>query len=397
MVADGIEKPAGNGAQGTGVLVSIRGLRKGFKGTVAVHELDLDILRGEFFTMLGPSGSGKTTTLRLIAGFERPDAGRITLEGQDVARLAPFERDVNTVFQDYALFPHMSVAENIAYGLEAKRLSRDETRSRVGEALRMVQLEALGARRPDQLSGGQRQRVGLARAIVNRPRLLLLDEPLGALDLKLRQEMQVELKHIQETLGITFLYVTHDQEEALSMSDRVAVFNEGRIEQVGPPVEIYERPASEFVAGFVGTSSILLRGGKKLVLRPEKLHLAPTVEPFSGAGWQAEKGRLAEFGLCRAVYPPYRRSRQRRDRRRGRTESGPPCPRRPPRRHRLGRLARGCNLRNDNRVGRKAEKETGDEHQQEGRSTGDRARAGRAAACRCRAGEARFSQGDRAG
>lgn len=275
-------------------LVAIRGLRKEFKGTVAVDDLDLDIRRGEFFTMLGPSGSGKTTTLRLIAGFERPDAGSILLDGADMARRAPFERDVNTVFQDYALFPHMSVAENIAYGLKAKKLPRAEVAERVAEALRMVQLERFGDRRPDQLSGGQRQRVGLARAIVNRPRLLLLDEPLGALDLKLRQDMQVELKQIQESLGITFLYVTHDQEEALSMSDRVAVFNDGRIEQVAPPSEIYERPATDFVAGFVGTSTILARGGRRLVLRPEKLVLSHDPGAFAGDDWQVEKGVMRE-------------------------------------------------------------------------------------------------------
>ena len=273
------------------VLLHIRGLRKSFRGSHAVDGVDLDIRRGEFFTMLGPSGSGKTTTLRLIAGFERPDGGEIRLDGQDVARLAPFERDVNTVFQDYALFPHMTVADNIAYGLEAKRLPRAEIRTRVDEALRVVQLGSLSDRLPQQLSGGQRQRVGLARAIVNRPQLLLLDEPLGALDLKLRQDMQIELKHIQETLGIAFLYVTHDQEEALSMSDRIAVFNNGRIEQVGTPSEVYDCPATEFVAGFVGTSTILPRGGRRLVLRPEKVRLAADATGFD-AGWQVEYGRL---------------------------------------------------------------------------------------------------------
>ncbi|WP_199178664.1 ABC transporter ATP-binding protein [Acidimangrovimonas sediminis] len=288
----GIDDEATGAAEG--VLLSIRGLSKGFKGMQAVKDLDLDIRRGEFFTMLGPSGSGKTTTLRLIAGFERPDAGTITLDGQDLSRRAPFERDVNTVFQDYALFPHMSVAENIAYGLKAKKLPKDEVATRVAEALRMVQLGAQGERRPDQLSGGQRQRVGLARAIVNRPRLLLLDEPLGALDLKLRQDMQMELKQIQESLGITFLYVTHDQEEALSMSDRVAVFNDGRIEQVAAPADLYERPETEFVAGFVGTSSILDRGERRWVLRPEKLHLSHSSGTFTGEGWHSESGVLAE-------------------------------------------------------------------------------------------------------
>lgn len=282
---------AGNAAD---ILLRINGLRKAFRGTVAVEHVDLDIRRGEFFTMLGPSGSGKTTTLRLIAGFERPTAGTILLEGKDVATLAPFERNVNTVFQDYALFPHMTVAENVAYGLKAKRVSKEECRSRVAEALRMVQLSSLGERSPAQLSGGQRQRVGLARAIVNRPGLLLLDEPLGALDLKLRQDMQIELKHIQETVGITFLYVTHDQEEALSMSDRIAVFNNGRIEQVGSPREIYDRPASEFVARFVGTSSIIERDGRRLVLRPEKIRVALSPDDFKDGGWHVESGRLEE-------------------------------------------------------------------------------------------------------
>ena len=207
--------------------------------------------------MLGPSGSGKTTTLRMIAGFELPTAGRILLHGEDVSRRPPFERDVNTVFQDYALFPHMTVAENVAYGLVVKKVPGEERTRRVADALRMVRLEGFDRRKPGQLSGGQRQRVALARALVNRPRVLLLDEPLGALDLKLREEMQIELKAIQQEVGITFIYVTHDQEEALTMSDRLAVFNDGRIEQVGAPAEVYERPATRFVAGFVGTSNLL--------------------------------------------------------------------------------------------------------------------------------------------
>src|SRR5439155_22803380 len=217
------------------------------------------VARGEFFTLLGPSGSGKTTTLRLIAGFELPDAGRVELAGTDVTRRAPYERDVNTVFQDYALFPHMSVAENVGYGLRVKRVPRRDRRRRVEEALEMVRLPGVGRRKPIQLSGGQRQRIALARSIVNRPQVLLLDEPLGALDLKLRQEMQLFLKSLQNDLGITFLYVTHDQEEALTMSDRLAVFNQGRIEQVGTPAEVYEHPASEFVAGFVGVSNVVER------------------------------------------------------------------------------------------------------------------------------------------
>ena len=253
--------------------VGLRGVRRAYGDVVAVAGIDLEILRGEFFTMLGPSGSGKTTTLRLIAGFERPDAGHVELDGVDVTNRAPYERDVNTVFQDYALFPHMTVAENVEYGLRVSKVRKAERSERVEEALRTVRLPDVGRRKPVQLSGGQRQRIALARAIVNRPRVLLLDEPLGALDLKLRQEMQLELKRIQQDVGITFVYVTHDQEEALTMSDRVAVFNDGRIEQVGTPAEIYEHPASEFVAGFVGTSNVLERDGRRFTVRPEKIHM----------------------------------------------------------------------------------------------------------------------------
>jgi putative spermidine/putrescine transport system ATP-binding protein len=255
--------------------VRLIGLRKTYGDVVAIERLSLEIGSGEFFTMLGPSGSGKTTTLRLIAGFEPPDSGAIELHGEDVSRKAPYERPVNTVFQDYALFPHMSVADNVAYGLRVKGVGKAERERRVAEALRMVRLPDVGKRRPLQLSGGQRQRVALARAIVNRPRVLLLDEPLGALDLKLRQEMQIELKSIQRELSeaITFVYVTHDQEEALTMSDRIAVFSEGRVEQVGTPGEIYERPVNDFVAGFVGTSNIIERNGMRSTIRPEKIRL----------------------------------------------------------------------------------------------------------------------------
>jgi putative spermidine/putrescine transport system ATP-binding protein len=253
--------------------VRATGLRKTYGDVVAVDGIDLDIARGEFFTMLGPSGSGKTTTLRLIAGFERPDAGTIELGGRDVSGVPPFDRPVNTVFQDYALFPHMNVGDNVEYGLRVKRVPRAERRSRADEALALVRLEGYGRRKPGQLSGGQRQRVALARAIVNRPQALLLDEPLGALDLKLRQELQIELKEIQQELGMTFVYVTHDQEEALTMSDRIAVFNRGRIEQLGPPAELYEHPASEFVAGFIGTSNVLERDGRTFTVRPEKIRL----------------------------------------------------------------------------------------------------------------------------
>ncbi len=232
-------------------------LRKTFGDVVAVDDVSLEIGEGEFFSLLGPSGSGKTTVLRMIAGFEMPTAGAVLLGGRDVTSLAPYDRDVNTVFQDYALFPHMTVQENVEYGLRVKRVGKSERRRLAGEMLEVVRLHGYGSRRPNQLSGGQRQRVALARALVNRPRVLLLDEPLGALDLKLREEMQVELKSIQHEVGITFVFVTHDQGEALSMSTRIAVFNHGRLEQVGTPHEVYETPATSFVAGFVGTSNLL--------------------------------------------------------------------------------------------------------------------------------------------
>ena len=263
-------------------------LRKTYGDVVAVDRIDLEIQPGEFFTMLGPSGSGKTTTLRLIAGFERPDSGSIELGGVDVSSTPPYLRDVNTVFQDYALFPHMSVLQNVAYGLRVKGVRNPQRDERAAEALRLVQLDGYGPRKPVQLSGGQRQRVALARSIVNSPRVLLLDEPLGALDLKLREQMQIELKAIQQRLGITFLYVTHDQEEALTMSDRIAVFNEGRIEQVGTPEEIYEHPATEFVAGFVGVSNVLERLGRRFTIRPEKIEMVP------GDGGSGETGTVKD-------------------------------------------------------------------------------------------------------
>jgi len=264
------------------VAVRLEAVEKRFGDVVAVAGVDLDVRDGEFFSMLGPSGSGKTTTLRMIAGFELPTAGRILLHGKDVTGVPPFDRDVNTVFQDYALFPHMSVADNVGYGLVVRKVAKAERTARIGDALRMVRLEGYDKRKPSQLSGGQRQRVALARALVNRPRVLLLDEPLGALDLKLREEMQIELKAIQQQVGITFIYVTHDQEEALTMSDRLAVFNNGRIEQVGAPADVYEHPATRFVAGFVGTSN-LLRGdvaasivgqAGTFTIRPEKIHIS---------------------------------------------------------------------------------------------------------------------------
>jgi putative spermidine/putrescine transport system ATP-binding protein len=272
--------------------VRLQGVRKTYGDVVAVDGVDLEVRAGEFFTLLGPSGSGKTTTLRLIAGFERPDEGRIELHGRDVTGRPPYLRDVNTVFQDYALFPHMTVAENVGYGLRVRGVRRSQRQPRIEEALRMVRLEGLGSRKPLQLSGGQRQRVALARAIVNRPQVLLLDEPLGALDFKLRQEMQIFLKALQRDLGITFVYVTHDQEEALTMSDRIAVFSQGRIDQVGTPLDVYEHPTTEFVAGFVGVSNLLERDGKRFTVRPEKIRLLAPGDPE--AGYETERGVIRE-------------------------------------------------------------------------------------------------------
>ncbi len=284
--------------------IRLVGLRKEFAGrppVVAVDDANLVIGRGEFFSMLGPSGSGKTTVLRMIAGFEHPTAGTIELAGENVTGKPPYERDVNTVFQDYALFPHMSVQQNVEYGLLVKKVGRSERRTRALEALEQVRLSELGGRRPTQLSGGQRQRVALARALVNRPDVLLLDEPLGALDLKLREQMQVELKEIQRAVGITFLFVTHDQDEALTLSDRIAVFNAGRIEQVGSAREIYEQPANAFVAGFVGTSNLLTgeqaerATGRRgtFGIRPEKLTIA-TPEARAPEGKASVTGTVAE-------------------------------------------------------------------------------------------------------
>jgi putative spermidine/putrescine transport system ATP-binding protein len=270
------------------VAVRLEGVRKRFGDVVAVDGVDLDVYQGEFFSILGPSGSGKTTCLRMIAGFEPPTTGRVVLAGKDVTRLAPYERDVNTVFQDYALFPHMSVGQNVEYGLKVKGVPQEERRVRVADALRMVRLEGFHRRKPSQLSGGQRQRVALARALINQPSVLLLDEPLGALDLKLRQEMQIELKAIQQRVGLTFIYVTHDQEEALTMSDRLAVMSSGRVEQVGTPADVYERPATSFVAGFVGVSNTISGDSARAVtgspatitVRPEKIRmLDPSEEP----------------------------------------------------------------------------------------------------------------------
>lgn len=278
--------------------VIFEGVCRYFGEVRAVDNVSLTVRDGEFFSMLGPSGSGKTTCLRLIAGFDRPTAGRILLYDQDVSQLPPYERDVNTVFQDYALFPHMTVGENIAYGLMIRKVPKPERQRRVEEMLDLVRLPDMALRKPGQLSGGQRQRVALARALINNPKVLLLDEPLGALDLKLRQQMQIELKTIQKRVGITFIYVTHDQEEALTMSDRIAVFNQGSIEQVGTPTDIYEHPATLFAAGFVGVSNLIrgelaerITGAQQpFSIRPEKIRLAsmaeiPNADTFSTTGY----------------------------------------------------------------------------------------------------------------
>ncbi len=263
------------------VIISLRGLSKSFGAVRAVDGVDLDIYQGEFLTLLGPSGSGKTTVLRMIAGFEIPDAGTIHLNGSEITHLPAYERDVNTVFQDYALFPHMDVVSNIEYGLRVKGVGKVERHAQAMAALQQVRLDGYEKRKPSQLSGGQRQRVALARALVNRPAVLLLDEPLGALDLKLREQMQIELKELQRQVGITFIFVTHDQEEALTMSDRVAVFERGKIQQLDAPATIYENPANSFVAGFVGISNLISGDAGKALLgkpgtwlvRPEKIEL----------------------------------------------------------------------------------------------------------------------------
>jgi putative spermidine/putrescine transport system ATP-binding protein len=276
--------------------VQFTGVSRYFGEVRAVDQVSFDIPDGEFFSLLGPSGSGKTTCLRMIAGFDLPTAGQIKLFGQEVTTLPPYERDVNTVFQDYALFPHMTVGENIGYGLMVKKVPKAERDKRVGEMLALVRLPGLERRKPSQLSGGQRQRVALARALINRPRVLLLDEPLGALDLKLRQQMQVELKAIQHEVGITFVFVTHDQEEALTMSDRIAVFNHGRIEQIGSPIELYEHPATAFVASFVGTSNIfeaelaqaITGSPQSFSVRPEKIHLTAPDGAVPAEMWAVE-------------------------------------------------------------------------------------------------------------
>ena len=294
--------------------VELERVTKRFADVVAVDGVDLELAGGEFFTLLGPSGCGKTTSLRMIAGFERPSEGRIRIEGTDVADLPPHRRPTNTVFQSYALFPHLDVESNVAYGLKRKRVPRTEVRERVAAELERVGLAAEAKRRPAQLSGGQQQRVALARALVNLPKVLLLDEPLGALDLKLRKGLQVELKRIQREVGITFVYVTHDQEEALTMSDRIAVMNRGRIEQVATPEEVYERPATTFVAGFIGVSNLM----PAVVSGPDEVRLdhGPSVAVTSNG--------LAPGERCHAVVRPEKLRIETRDSDAGGSANGAP-------------------------------------------------------------------------
>ncbi len=279
--------------------VNLASISKRYGDVHAVRSLDLEIVRGEFFTLLGPSGCGKTTTLRLIAGFEEPNTGNVLIDGADMEGIPPFRRPTNTVFQNYALFPHLNVEENVAFGLKRKGVPKDETRTRVGEELERVGLGGQANRKPRQLSGGQQQRVALARALVNRPSVLLLDEPLGALDLKLRKRLQVELKDIQRDVGITFVYVTHDQEEALTMSDQIAVMNDGVVEQIAGPEEVYERPASSFVAGFIGVSNLL--PGEVVAANGS----GPAVRLDSGATVPlAESANLKAGERCQAIVRP---------------------------------------------------------------------------------------------
>jgi putative spermidine/putrescine transport system ATP-binding protein len=285
-------------SRGSNAYVSLRGVSKSFDDVRAVVDLDLDIASGEFFSMLGPSGSGKTTVLRLIAGFETVSSGVISIDGEDITTLAPFDRTVNTVFQDYALFPHMTIQDNVEYGLRTRKVPKPERATQAAEAIDRVKLSHLAGRFPHQLSGGQRQRIALARALVLRPKVLLLDEPLGALDKQLREEMQVELKSIQREAGITFIFVTHDQEEAMRMSDRIAVFNAGRIEQLGTPHEVYERPATAFVAGFLGVSNLI--SGEKaqaIVGRGDLVNIRPERIRLAGAGAKPGKDEMASAGV----------------------------------------------------------------------------------------------------
>ena len=280
-------------------IIRLENVEKEFDNTRVVKELNLDIAQGEFLTLLGPSGCGKTTTLRMIAGFETPTRGAIYLKGEEVSGKKPNERDVNTVFQNYALFPHMNVEDNIAFGLVEKKVKKQEIKERVAEMIRLVQLEGMEKRMPDQMSGGQKQRVAIARALVNRPEVLLLDEPLGALDLKLRKQMQLELKHLQRKLGITFVYVTHDQEEALTMSDRIAVMKNGYLKQVGTPEEIYNHPTSKFVAGFIGETNIIEAYVEQMEGDKMKLSME------SGSAWVDSEGYVPEEMVYVCVRPEH--------------------------------------------------------------------------------------------
>ena len=252
-------------------ILQLRQIRKSFDNTEVLKGIDLEVAQGEFITLLGASGCGKTTTLRIIAGLELPDAGQVILEGQDITNREPNKRDVNTVFQNYALFPHMNVSDNVGYGLKIRKVPKAEIERKVEQALRLVQLEEYGKRMPDQLSGGQKQRIAIARAVINEPKVLLLDEPLGALDLKLRRQMQLELKRLQKQLGITFIYITHDQEEAINMSDRIGVMHEGILEQLGTPNEVYYQPKTSYVADFVGNANILHKNGETFAIRSENI------------------------------------------------------------------------------------------------------------------------------
>jgi len=282
--------------------VRLRAVSKRFADVVAVDDVSLDINHGEFLTLLGPSGSGKTTALRIIAGFEQPTSGTVEIAGRDVTADPPYLRDVNTVFQDYALFPHMTVAQNVEYGLRVKGVDRDQRATEAAAALATVELANLGGRKPSQLSGGQRQRVALARALVNKPRVLLLDEPLGALDLKLRRQMQIELKSIQRQLGITFVFVTHDQEEALAMSDRIAVFDAGKIVQLGTPQDVYEQPRTSFVADFIGTTNtISVNDAARVCVRPERITLTTTAPVADEQVRAGDVTDIAYLGATRSV------------------------------------------------------------------------------------------------
>ena len=252
-------------------ILQLRQIRKSFDNTEVLKGIDLEVAQGEFITLLGASGCGKTTTLRIIAGLELPDAGQVILEGQDITNREPNKRDVNTVFQNYALFPHMNVSDNVGYGLKIRKVPKAEIERKVEQALRLVQLEEYGKRMPDELSGGQKQRIAIARAVINEPKVLLLDEPLGALDLKLRRQMQLELKRLQKQLGITFIYITHDQEEAINMSDRIGVMHEGILEQLGTPNEVYYQPQTSYVADFVGNANILHKNGETFAIRSENI------------------------------------------------------------------------------------------------------------------------------